>query len=83
MRAEILELMRVIAAGIAADEMLAANISELSLKFRHIGKIDDAGMLHTLSEFHRYNAVRLRDELADLTDKYLMLCDDGPDLSEA
>ncbi|TGD93724.1 hypothetical protein [Methylobacterium nonmethylotrophicum] len=83
MRIAMLEMMRTICSGIIADESLAENIAELSLKFRLHGNVDDAGMLYTLSEFHRYNAAKMREELDGVTDQYLLLCDDISGLPDA
>lgn len=66
MRQELVELLRMLARGIEADEAMARDLSEIALLIEQQGRGADPERLRRLARHHTVKAMELRGRLAAL-----------------
>lgn len=79
MRAEMLDLMRVLANGLVGEEALAEVCAREAAQREAWGERDAADVLREVARMHRVKALELDGQLAALRAEYTVRFHDGPD----
>lgn len=79
LRAELLDLMRVLANGIVGEEALADVCAREASRREARGERDASGVLRDAARMHRVKALELEGQLTVLRAEYIVRFHDGPD----